>query len=108
MDEKLSQKTSVPRHAYPKADSEDIIRLMEGNIKPYLISSNYLLCRDELDFMASFLNALLGAGDADVAVGIVRAGDGDLGGCFQLQLLQLLPILPDYKPMMFFRNKHSR
>lgn len=76
-----------------------------------LISSifdGYLLSRDELDFMASFLNAVLGAADADVGVGIVRAGDGDLGGCFQLQLLQLLPVLSDHKPMMFFRNKHSR
>ncbi len=80
-------------------------------MKQNLISSifdGYLLSRDELDFMASFLNALLGAGDADIGVGIVRAGNGDLGGCFQLQLLQLLPVLSNHKSMMFFRNKHSR
>ncbi len=58
--------------------------------------------------MASFLNALLRAGDADAGVDIIRAGDGDLGGCFQLQLLQLLPVLSDHKSMMFFQNKHSR
>lgn len=110
MDEKPSQKTNVPRHAYPKANREVIVRSIR-NEKQSLISSSfkdYLLSGDELDFMASFLYAVLGAGDADVGVGIVRSGDGDLGGCFQLQLLQLLPVLSDHKPMMFFRNKHSR
>lgn len=51
--------------------------------------------------MASLLDALLGAGDADVGAGVVRTWNSDLGGRLQLQLLQLLPVLTDDKAMVF-------
>lgn len=50
--------------------------------------------------MASLLDALLGAGDADVGAGVVRTWNSDLGGGLQLQLLQLLPVLTDNKAMV--------
>lgn len=58
--------------------------------------------------MASLLDALLGAGDADVDAGVVGARDGDLGGGLQLQLLQLLAVLADNKTMVLFRDGDCR
>lgn len=55
----------------------------------------HLLGRDQQDLMASLLDALLGAGDADVGAGVVGAWNSDLGGGLQLQLLQLLAVLAD-------------
>jgi len=50
--------------------------------------------------VASLLDALLGAGDADVGAGGVGAWNVDLGGGPQLQLLQLFPVLADDKAMV--------
>lgn len=50
--------------------------------------------------MAGLLDALLGAGDADVGAGVVRAWNSDLGGGLQLQLLQLLAVLTDDKTVV--------
>lgn len=50
--------------------------------------------------MASLLDALLGAGDADVGAGVVGAWNSDLGGGLQLQLLQLLAVLADDKAVV--------
>lgn len=65
-----------------------------------------LLGGDEEDFVASLLDAFLGAGDADVGAGVVRPGDSDLGGGLQLQLLQLLSVLPDDKAVVLLRDGH--
>lgn len=51
--------------------------------------------------MASLLDPLFGAGDADVSARIVGTWDGDLGGRLQLQLLQLLTVLTNDKSMVF-------
>lgn len=59
-----------------------------------------LLSRDQQDLMASLLNSLLGAGDANVGAGVVRAWNSNLGGSLQLQLLQLLTVLPNDKSMV--------
>lgn len=59
-----------------------------------------LLGGDQEDLVTSLLDALLGAGDADVGAGIVGSGDGDLGGGLQLQLLQLLTVLADDKAVV--------
>lgn len=42
----------------------------------------HLLSRDEQDFMASFLDALFGAGDPDLIAGVIWAGDLDFGCSF--------------------------
>lgn len=54
--------------------------------------------------MASLLDALLGAGDADVGAGVVGSWNSDLGGGLQLQLLQLLTVLTDDKAVMLLGN----
>lgn len=59
-----------------------------------------LLGGDEQDLVSGLLDALLGASDADVSAGVVRAWNSDLGGGLQLQLLQLLAVLPDDKAMV--------
>ena len=51
--------------------------------------------------MARLLDALLGAGDADVGAGVVGPRNGDLGSRPQLQLLQLLAVLPDHEAVVF-------
>ena len=56
--------------------------------------------------MASLLDALLGAGDADVGAGVVGTRDSDLRGRLQLQLLQLLAVLADNKPMVLLGDGH--
>lgn len=61
-----------------------------------------LLSRDQKDFVASLLDALLGAGDSDVGAGVVGSWNSDLGGGLQLQLLQLLPVLADDKTVVLF------
>lgn len=58
--------------------------------------------------MTSLLDALLGAGDADVGAGVVGPGDGDLGGGLQLQLLQLLAVLANDKAMVLLGDGHCR
>lgn len=50
--------------------------------------------------MASLLDALLGAGDADVSTGVVGTWNSDLGSCLELQLLQLLSVLTDDEAMV--------
>lgn len=50
--------------------------------------------------MASLLDALLGASDADVGAGVVGTWNSDLGGGLQLQLLQLLAVLTDDETMV--------
>lgn len=52
--------------------------------------------------MASLLDALLGAGDADVGARVVGSWNSDLGGGLQLQLLQLLTVLTDDETMVLF------
>lgn len=52
--------------------------------------------------MASLLDALLGAGDADIGAWVVGSWNSDLGGGLQLQLLQLLTVLTDDKTMVLF------
>lgn len=59
-----------------------------------------LLSRDQKYFMASLLDAFLGAGDADVGAGVVGTWNSDFGGSLQLQLLQLLTVLPNNKTMV--------
>lgn len=61
-----------------------------------------LLSRDQKDFVASLLEALLGAGDADVGAGVVGSWNSDLGGGLQLQLLQLLTVLADDETVVLF------
>lgn len=63
-----------------------------------------LFSRDEEDLVASLLNSLLGAGDADVGAGVVRTWNSDLRGRLQLQLLQLLTILADDKTVVLLRD----
>lgn len=50
--------------------------------------------------MAGLLDALLGAGDADVGARVVGTWNSDLGGSLQLQLLQLLTVLADDEAMV--------
>lgn len=50
--------------------------------------------------MASLLDALLGASDADVGAGVVGTWNSNLGGGLQLQLLQLLAVLTDNKTVV--------
>lgn len=50
--------------------------------------------------MASLLDALLGASDADVGAGVVRTRNSNLGGGLQLQLLQLLTVFTNDKTMV--------
>lgn len=69
---------------------------------------SYLLSRDQQDLMASLLNSLLGAGDANVGAGVVRAWNSNLGGSLQLQLLQLLTILPNDKSMVLLGDGDRR
>lgn len=57
--------------------------------------------------MASLLDALLGAGDADVGARIVRSWNSNLSGRLQLQLLQLLAILTDDKAVVLLGNGNS-
>lgn len=59
-----------------------------------------LLGGDQEDLVTSLLDALLGAGNADVGAGVVGPGDGDLGGGLQLQLLQLLAVLANDKAVV--------
>lgn len=65
-----------------------------------------LLGRNQEDLVASLLDALLGAGDADVDAGVVGPGDGDLGGGLQLQLLQLLAVLANDKAVVLLGDGH--
>lgn len=65
-----------------------------------------LLGGDQEDLMTSFLDALLGPGDADVGAGVVGTRDGDLGGGLQLQLLQLLAILANDKAVVLLGDGH--
>lgn len=58
--------------------------------------------------MASLLDALLGARDADVGARVVGAWNSDLGGCLQLQLLQLLAVLTDDKAMVLLGDGDGR
>lgn len=54
--------------------------------------------------MASLLDALLGACDADAGAWVLGAWNSNLGGGLQLQLLQLLTVLTDDKSMVLLRN----
>lgn len=63
-----------------------------------------LLSRDQQDLMASLLDALLGACDADAGARVLGSWNSDLGGGLQLKLLQLLAVLTDDKSMVLFRN----
>lgn len=58
--------------------------------------------------MASLLNSLLGAGDANVGARVVRAWNSNLGGSLQLQLLQLLAVLPNDKSMVLLGDGDCR
>lgn len=61
---------------------------------------------DQEDFVASLLDALLRAGDADVGAGVVGPRDGDFGGRLQLQLLQLLTVFTDNEAVVLFGDGH--
>lgn len=56
--------------------------------------------------MTSFLNALFGAGDADVGARVVRAWNSDLCCRLQLQLLQLVSVFTNDKAMVFLRDSN--
>ena len=63
-----------------------------------------LLSRDQKDFMAGLLNALLGSSDTDIGAGVVRSWNSNLGGRLQFQLLQLLAVFTDDKAMVLLRD----
>ena len=67
----------------------------------------YLLSGDEQDLVLGLLQALLGARDLDLVAEVVRSGDLDLGGGPQLELLQLLPALPDDVAVVFLGDGHG-
>lgn len=50
--------------------------------------------------MASLLDALLCAGDADVGAGVVGTWNSNLGGGLKLQLLQFLAVLTNDKTVV--------
>lgn len=66
----------------------------------------YLLSRDQQDLMPRLLNPFLGAGDLDLVAGVIRAGDLDLSGSFELKVLQLLSTFANDKAMMLLGNGH--
>lgn len=67
-----------------------------------------LFSRDQKYLVASLLDALLGAGDADVGAGVVGTWNSDLGGSLQLQFLQLLAVLTDDKAMVLLGDGDRR
>lgn len=74
---------------------------LEDTFKDHKLRSRAdLFSRDQKDFMASLLDALLGASDADVGAGVVGTWNSDLGGGLQLQLLQLLAVLANDEAMV--------
>lgn len=81
------------------------IRQLVCNLKrEILILMVNLLSRDQEDFMASLLNALLGASDADVGAGVVGTRNSDLGSSLKLKLLQLLTVLANDEAMVLLRD----
>lgn len=75
-------------------------------MNPFPSAEADLLGGDQKDFVASLLDALLCAGDADVGAGVVGPRNGDFGGRLQLQLLQLLTVFTDNKTVVLFRDGH--
>ena len=66
----------------------------------------HLFIRYHLDLVTSSVQALLGARDLDEVRRIVVSRDSDPGGCQVLQRLQLRPILPQNKAMVFLWNAY--